>query len=183
MTSRNLHAFALAKDRYAYFAVAQPTKVKTDLADMLRLMGHHDRTQAVALEELKSSAWRQPAQRLLAQLTNDAKPDEWSKYRELVIVPDGVLWYLPFEALPAPLDQGNSPLLAQCAIRYAPTLSLTVPDRRASQPIPRTAIVSGKLLPREDDAGARLAVDDISAVAGDFAVFKKELPAPSAVFA
>ena len=35
---------------------------------------------------------------------------------------------LPFETLPAPLDQGNSPLLTQCAIRYASTLSLTVPD-------------------------------------------------------
>jgi hypothetical protein len=57
-----------------------------------------------------------------------------------------------------------------------------VPDRRASRPIPRTAIVSGKLLPREDDAAGRLAVDEISAVAGDFAVFKKELPAASGVF-
>jgi hypothetical protein len=180
-TTRNLHAFALAKDRYAYFAVSQPTKVKTDVADLLRQIGNHERSQPVPLDDLKSNAWRQTAQRLLGQLTNDAKADEWARYRELVIVPDGVLWYLPFEALPAPLDQGNSPLLMQCAIRYAPTLSLSVPDKRASRPIPRTAIVSGRMMPREDDAAARLALDDISAVAGDFAVFRKELPAPSAV--
>jgi hypothetical protein len=71
---------------------------------------------------------------------------------ELVIVPDGVLWYLPFEALPAPSvsrgdtasEQGSAPLLMQLPIRYAPTLSLTVSDGRRERPIPRTAIVAGK---------------------------------------
>ena len=45
----------------------------------------------------------------MAQLTNDAKAEEWTKYRELVIVPDGVLWYLPFEALPVPVDVSYRP--------------------------------------------------------------------------
>ena len=31
-----------------YFTVAQPVKVKADLAEMLSLMGHHDRNQPVA---------------------------------------------------------------------------------------------------------------------------------------
>jgi hypothetical protein len=116
-------------------------------------------------------------------LSNDAKPEEWAKYRELVIVPDGVLWYLPFEALPCPTDYGARPLLMQLPIRYAPTLSLCVPFARARRPIPRTAIVGGKLLPRDDDAMSRAMIEPILAVAGDSAVFRKDLPAPGAIFA
>ncbi|HMC11350.1 MAG TPA: CHAT domain-containing protein, partial [Pirellulaceae bacterium] len=182
-TSRNIHAFALAKDRYAYFTTSQLGKVKADVAELLRQMGHHDRSQPVAIDDLKANGWRPAAQRLLSQLTNDAKAEEWAKYRELVIVPDGILWYLPFETLPVPIDYGTRPLLMQLPIRYAPTLSLSVPDRRARRPIPRTAIVAGKLLPRDDDATSRAMIEPISAVAGDCAVFRKEPPAPAAIFA
>jgi hypothetical protein len=182
-TSRNLHAFALAKNSYAYFTTAQPAKVKADVAEMLRLMGHHDRSQPVAIDDLRANGWRPAAQRLLSQLTNDAKPQEWTKYRELVIVPDGVLWYLPFEALPGPTDYGARPLLMQLPIRYAPTLSLCVPVARARRPIPRTAIVGGKLSPRDDDSTSRAMIESIVAVAGDNAVFRKELPGSAAIFA
>jgi hypothetical protein len=182
-TSRNVYAFVVAKDRYGFFTLSQPAKAKTDVGELLRQMGHHDRTQPVAAEDLKTSGWRSAAQRLLGQLTNDAKPDEWSKYRELVIVPDGVLWYLPFEALPAPLENGNKPLLAQLPVRYAPTLSLTVPDRRASRPLPRTAIVAGKLLPRDDDAATKGMVDSIAAAAGESIILRKEPAASSAIYA
>src|SRR5262249_46499957 len=89
VTSRNVHAMALAKDRYAYFTMAQPLKVKADVTEMLKQMGHHDRTQPLAVEDLKTNGWRAAAQRLLAQLTNDAKPEEWARCQELVIVPDG----------------------------------------------------------------------------------------------
>jgi CHAT domain-containing protein len=146
-------------------------------------MGHHDRTQPVPIDDLKANGWRPAAQRLLAQLTNDAKAEEWAKYRELVIVPDGVLWYLPFETLPAPTDYGASPLLMKLPIRYAPTLSLAVPDRRARRPIPRTAIVAGKLLPRDDEAALKTMLESIAAVAGDSAILRKEPAVPSAIFA
>jgi len=146
-------------------------------------MGLHDRSQPVAIDDLKANGWRGAGQRLLAQLTNDAKPDEWSKYRELVIVPDGVLWYLPFEALPLPGDDGGKPLLMQLPVRYAPTLSLAAGDRRPRRPLPRTAIVAGKLLPRDDEAASKAALESITAAAGECAVLRRDLPAPAAIFA
>ena len=128
-------------------------------------MGHYDRTQPVAGRRPEwPTAGRLPAGRLLGQLTNDTKPEDWAKYQELVIVPDGVLWYLPFEALPVPVDGGaTSPLLSQIPIRYAPTLSLAAPDERGMRPVARTAVVAGKLLPRDDDALAKAGVDAIVA--------------------
>ncbi|MBW8883883.1 MAG: CHAT domain-containing protein [Planctomycetia bacterium] len=183
VTSRNVHAFALAKDRYAFFTISQPAKVKADLAELLKHMGLHDRSQPVAIDDLKANGWRGAGQRLLSQLTNDAKPEEWSKYRELVIVPDGVLWYVPFEALPVPGDSGGKPLLTQLSIRYAPTLSLAAGDRRPRRPLPRTAIVAGKFLPKEDEVAGKAALEAIAVAAGDCAVLRRDLPAPAAIFA
>jgi hypothetical protein len=190
-TSRNVYAFALAQDRYAAFTMQQPLKVKQDVIELLKGMGLHDRNQPVAVEDLRANVWKPAAQRLLAQLTNDAKAEEWTKYRELVIVPDGVLWYLPFEALPAPSwsrgdtagERGTAPLLMQLPIRYAPTLGLAVSDGRREKPIPRTAIVSGKLLPRGDDAAFKAQIESLAAAAGDSAVLRKEPGVPSSIFA
>jgi hypothetical protein len=189
VTSRNVYAFALAQDRYAAFTVSQPGKVKQDMVELLKGMGLHDRNQPVAIEDLKANGWKPAAQRLLAQLTNDAKSEEWTKYRELVIVPDGVLWYLPFEALPAPTwsrgdTAGERPasLLFQLPVRYAPTLGLAVSDGRREKPIPRTAIVAGRLLPRGDDAAFKAQIEPLAAAAGDCVILRKEPGVPSSIF-
>ncbi len=50
---------------------------------------------------------------------------------ELVIVPDGVLWYLPFEALQIDgesVGQPSTSLLAKRRIRYVPTMGLALAD-------------------------------------------------------
>ncbi len=189
-TSRNVHAFALAKDRYAYFAMPQPAKVKADVSELLRQMGHYDRSQPVNIDDLKANGWKPAAQRLLGQLTNDAKAEEWATYRELVIVPDGVLWYLPFEALPAPSgsrgdtasDQSIGPLLMQLPIRYAPTLSLAIGDGRNPRRNPRTAIVAGKLLPRGDEAPLQAQLEPLAAAIGESAILRKEPGVATSIF-
>ncbi len=189
-TSRNLYAFAIAQDRYAAFTMQQPGKVKQDVIELLRGMGLHDRNQPVAVEDLRANVWKPAGQRLISQLTNNAKAEEWTKYRELVIVPDGVLWYLPFEALPAPSvsrgdaasERGTAPLLMQLPVRYAPTLGLAVSDGRKEKPVPRTAIVAGRLLPRGDDAAYKAQIEPLAAAAGDSAVLRKDPGMPSSIF-
>jgi tetratricopeptide (TPR) repeat protein len=181
-TSRNVHAFAISNQRYGYFTVAQPAKVRADIADMLKSMGHHDRTQPVDAADLADEKWKMPAERLLGQLTNNTKPEEWGRYKELVLVPDSVLWYLPFEALPVKVGEATSPLLSQVAIRYAPTLSLAIPDKRGLRPVPRTAIVSGKLLPRDDEKVVAAIRDQVAEVAPGSAILSQQLPVTSAIF-
>ena len=73
-TTRNVHAFALSKTQYAYFTLPQPAKVKADIAELLKQMGQHDRSQPVAIEDLKNNAWRAAAQRLLASLRTMPSP-------------------------------------------------------------------------------------------------------------
>jgi hypothetical protein len=182
-TSRNVHAFALAKDRYAHFIVSQPARVKTDVAELLRACGQHDRVQPVPLEDLKSKTWLTAAERVASSLFGETKAEEWAKYREVVIVPDGVLWYVPFEALPIPMSGGTSPLILQMPVRYVPTLSLAGGRGGAIRPMQRTAIVAGKLLPRDDDAAVKQAISAILPVAGDSLTLRKEPPTSSALYA
>jgi tetratricopeptide (TPR) repeat protein len=183
VTSRNVHGFALAKERYGHFVVAQPAKVRADAVELLRQLGLQDRSQPLSLEELKGDGWRAVAGRLLTQLTGGAGAHEWAKYKELVIVPDGVLWYVPFESAPLPLDGMTQPLLWQMPVRYVPLLSLAVPGRRTVRPAPRTVLIAGRPLQREDDGFARQAAAELAGDAGEFAVLRKEPPVGSAVLA
>ena len=61
--------------------------------------------------------------------------------------------------------ESTSPLLSQVAIRYAPTFSLAMPDKRGLRPVPRTAIVAGKLLPRDSEQVAAELRDQVAEAA------------------
>lgn len=166
-TSRNVHAFAFTKDQYANFVVETPAKVRIDTAEMLKLMGNLDRNQPVDAATISANAWKTPATKILKQLTNNAKPEDWAKYREVVIVPDGPLWYIPFEALQIPTATGTQALASTAAVRYAPTMSLVVPDGRGKKPLSRTAVIVGRMIPREDDANVQSASEALlSAIPG-----------------
>ena len=61
------------------------------------------------------------------------------EFDELIVVPDGLLWYLPFELLPVATNEDNLGdkthlcLKDVCQIRYSPTRSLAVgPRHRAT---------------------------------------------------
>jgi tetratricopeptide (TPR) repeat protein len=180
-TSTSVHAFAIGRENYAWFKLAAPAKVKTDVVDLLRQMGHFDGNQAVRSEDLESDAWKAPASRLLAQLINNTKPEEWEKIKELVVVPDGVLWYLPFEALQIPTAEGSKAVGSAVSVRYAPTVSLAVPDRRGKRPLAKTAIVAGKLWPKDEPELTLAVAEELGKPVGGSAVVPAVLPAPSAL--
>jgi CHAT domain-containing protein len=181
-TTRNVHAFAFTTKQYAYFTVESPNKVRADVVDMLRKMGHLDRNQPVDAADLKSDAWKVPATKLVKQLTNNAKVEEWAAYKEIIIVPDGVLWYLPFESLQVPGKDGTESLISRMSVRYVPTMSLVLPDTRTRKSSMRTALVTGKLLPRDDAEVADEAAGQLAEVITDSFVAPDKLPSASALF-
>ncbi|MGI8982897.1 MAG: CHAT domain-containing protein [Pirellulaceae bacterium] len=180
-TSQSVHGFALSKDNYGHFRVADPAKVTADIATMLRALGLHDRNQPLDAKDLKGEEWKIPAAALLGQLTNQMNPDDWGKFKELVVVPDGVLWYLPFEALQLPGKAGGSePLISRVKVRYAPTVALALPDGRGKKPLARTAVVAGRLMPRDDDKPAAASAAEIVKALPGSSVLER-IPAPSSV--
>jgi len=67
---------------------------------------------------------------------------------ELIIVPDGPLWYVPFEALQIQKDNEKTALIDKVRIRYAPMISLVVPDKAPRKRDARTAAGCGRLSSR-----------------------------------
>jgi hypothetical protein len=154
-TSRAVYAFAVSKENYAHWQVDAPGKIRLDIRTFLKQLGNLDGGQAIGDKVLLDEEWKQTARMLLASLTNNADVSVWDQYSDLVIVPDGELWYLPFEAL---LVEGDDePLITKTRIRYAPTVSLSQPDRRGYKPKPQTAVVTGKVVPRDEADNAELA--------------------------
>ena len=52
------------------------------------------------------------------------------KTKSLVIVPDDLLWYLPFESLVPDAAKPDSTLADRFAIRYGPTAALSLSNPR-----------------------------------------------------
>jgi tetratricopeptide (TPR) repeat protein len=182
-TSQSVHGFAVSKDNYGHFRVADPARVKSDIVEMLRSLGLHDRNQPLDAKDLKAVEWKVPAAALLGQLTNQMKPEDWSHYKELVVVPDGVLWYLPFEALQLRGKEGSSePLISLVKVRYSPTVALALPDGRGKKPLARTAVVAGRLMPRDDDIPAAASAAEIVKGLPGTSVLAK-VPAASSILA
>ena len=65
-------------------------------------------------------------------------------------MPDAALWYLPFEALQVKVDGRLQSLITRFRIRYSPTISLATHQGHGRNPTGNTAVVVGKLFPRDE---------------------------------
>jgi hypothetical protein len=173
----------LTKEDFSYDTVADPLQANKEIVSLLQTMGHRDKNIALSWEQLRSEDWKQPAKNVFQLLAPKLTPDVLKNFNELVIVPDSVLWYVPFEALQ--IDQGGTtvPLMSKIRLRYAPTLSTAIPDRRATKRIAKTAVVVGKMFPRDEDTVAEVAFEELRRAAPTAAAFSSSLPAPSGLFA
>ena len=179
----DMYGFLINQERYTYWRLKNPSVLARQIVGVLREMGQFEQNREVTFKELDPSAWRESARALLAAILEGSQADLSQSFPELVIVPDGLLWYLPFEALPVQVGDHLLPLISRMRIRYAPTASLAVPDARGPSPVARTAVVLGKLYPRHDDTVAQAAFEELAGVIpGSLAVKGPVLPAASSLY-
>jgi len=126
-----------ARDRVATWQVRQPAALARELAHLAKALCLFDPHVPVGTDRILASDWRAAAATVERLLFEQSKVSLAEGITELAIVPDGLLWYLPFEILPVGSadrvggggeeDDGEAPLLRDiCRIRYAPTRSLAV---------------------------------------------------------
>lgn len=177
-TTRAVYALGCSRDSYSQWRLQTPAQVRRDISQLLAQLGLVDRNAVVDPALLRDEAWKETAAKLLSQLTDNAKSDVWNRFHELTIVPDGVLWYVPFEALQVVEEGVSTPLIGKLRIRYAPTLSLAPPDPRGVNALADTAVVAGRLYPR-DDTLTEDALAAMRKVSDRIATLPSPLPAPS----
>jgi tetratricopeptide (TPR) repeat protein len=180
VTRRNVTAFALSRDKYAAWPVDKPTDVSKGLSELLKQFGLSEKKLGVTASLLKDQTWQVTGGKLLRQLTAN-RIETWEPYRELVVIPDGLLWYIPFEALCIGDGDNRRPLIATLRVRYAPTLGLANIDFGGQTPQARTAVIVGKLLATADAEASAQACQAIQAKLPQTSRFDN-LPVPSSVF-
>lgn len=124
------------------------------LMQFLTQLGFQDGNREFTVKELSETGWQTAGANLLNFLVAGSKADLGADFDRLIVVPDGVLWYLPFEALTIKADDNQHlPLVAKHRLHYAISSSMAVIDTpRALPPQPRTLIFQGRLNPQEDSA-------------------------------
>lgn len=149
-TNRYVYAFMISRENFAHWKIDAPAKVRNSLKTLLKEIGLHDKNQAVPMKDFAEVKWKETSLELTQLLFNSTEAAPWEPFDELVVVPDGMLWYLPFEVLQVNEGDASSSLVDKIRIRYAPTVALSQPDRRRMPPSPRTMVVAGKLYPKDD---------------------------------
>lgn len=134
-------------------------KLVTDFLDGL---GNRGMNQVVPLKEIADSdaKWKKAGFELLKRLLGEQRP---ANFTELVVVPTGPLWYVPFEAMTVRIDGEYRPLIsagaAPLAIRYAPTASLGVPRKTSRSIGTETLVLHGKFQSKDDAKISLEAID------------------------
>ena len=158
---------AISNDRYAQWEIKSPKKIRSQVAKLLRELGNYSGNSQLKLSQFKSDAWKLQSGALMRALFQGMGATDWTQFDELIIVPDGFLWYLPFDCLQVEIAGQSHTLIEKFRIRYAPTLSLAIPDTRVQNPQAVTAIVPGKIYNREPEEVSQDGLEDISgAIAG-----------------
>jgi hypothetical protein len=181
-TSRHLYGFLYSKDQYASWRIQSPAPLQKQVSLLLRELGNYDVNHELTRNELEKDAWRGAGDRVLELLLARSNVSLTGNFDEIVIVPDGFLWYLPFEALSVGKPGERRLLISRTRVRYAPTVGLAVGSPRVKKPRPNVGVVLGKLFPQDDPSAAQGAFEQFGpAVAGAVAL-PQTLPVASGVY-
>jgi CHAT domain-containing protein len=181
-SGHNLYGFLLNNERLSCWRINSPTTLARQIQAMLRDMGQIGSNHELAMKDIADAKWKQSARQVLDTLLKDSPADFSQRFDELVIVPDGVLWYLPFEALQVRIDKQLHSLISRFRMRYVPLLSLCNWQGLGRSTGGKTAVVVGKLYPRDDAAVAKAAFDQLAEVMPQAVTLRSPPPAPSSIY-
>ncbi|MFM7136037.1 MAG: CHAT domain-containing protein [Planctomycetota bacterium] len=129
-TASGLFGALETRDRLVAWQVKQAAGLPDEIRTLAKELSLHERSAAVGVDRLVAGDWRGSAARIERMLFENARGVSLAEgIEELVIVPDGWLWYVPFEILPVASNRAGDdrrPLREVCRMRYCPTRSLAV---------------------------------------------------------
>ena len=180
--NRQLHAILLSKDKYANWKVERPEVLEKRIAALLRAMGNVDGIRELPQSQLADKSWQEPAREVIDHFLKGSGLNFSQKFDELIVVPDGALWYLPFEAVHVGDTKDTMPLIAKTRVRYAPTVGLAFSPRRGRLESPELAVVLPKPDPDQEPGGFETFVTKLQAAVPKAAVLQGALAAPSPLY-
>ncbi len=178
--NRRLYGLLMGNSDYSCWEIASPPALAKQVKDFLHDMGLYQQNHELTLKDLADAKWNQSGAKTLEALLRGSRADFSKSFEELIIVPDGILWYLPFEALQVKVDGQLQPLISRFRIHYAPTISLaTSTQAPRMKPTGNTAVILGKLFPSDDKSVSEAAFKGLAAALPGTVALKS--PAPGAI--
>lgn len=183
-TAKGWHVWFLRTDVDEYWPIRAPKAVRRQISELLREIGNHKANSSITDKDLENEDWKKICRSLWKSIIGKLPSNGWDDLEELIIVPDGPMWYLPFEMLRVPADQlegedEEQSLLSLTRIRYAPLASMSVGDRRGHNDNSNTTVVAGELFPGESSEYAQEMLAQLKLTYPNLNVIGKEKPAAS----
>jgi hypothetical protein len=110
---------------------------------------------------INSNDWQASQKILSDRLFEGTSLIDLSQLKELVIVPDGLLWYFPFESVQVVVGETSANLIDRVEIRYSPTLFLAYDGQRPQREAKHKALVLAKIHSRLDPLVTQNAFNDL----------------------
>lgn len=142
-TDRGYHLFFVSRDRVRYAGLVPSRKLEADVTKLLRELGAIGGSSTDAATLLKED-WKEIANEVKRSLFAEIPDQSFTNLVELIVIPDGMLWYAPFEALPLEVDVAAKFLIDLCPIRYAPTMSLAI-ESAGGKELKKTSVAVGAM--------------------------------------
>ena len=138
------YVMSLSNQSYAVEGIIPAKSFDQNIRALLKELRVSTETSISPLDKFKDDDWKKPAKKLAEQLFPKANEKFWRSVNEIIFVPDSVAWYLPIETLqfPDPNGEETVSLYSKVKVRYAPTMSLAIPDQRVLPRFPRFGIVA-----------------------------------------
>ncbi len=127
-TSAATHLFFVNANNTQYLTAVAPRDLQRMVGGLLKEIGVSEKQ--IDADSLSAEDWKERAAEIGQQLWGEITPEMWANYRELVIIPDGLLWYLPFEIIQSGEGEERKTLFDLIQIRYSPLLSLAFFEQR-----------------------------------------------------
>jgi tetratricopeptide (TPR) repeat protein/CHAT domain-containing protein len=181
-TRGNVYSALVTSDNVQLWKLGSPAGLQKRVAAFLKDIGNVDANRPLTKAQLNDEAWKISGQKLLTDLLAKSEIELPGSLEELVIVPDGPLWYLPFEALQISEGDESVALIDRVRLRYAPFSSLAVADARGRKTVAQTACVLGKLSPRGEATAVQNAFDEMTRSVSGAVPLPTELPAAAAIY-
>ncbi len=127
ISNGKLYGVAISRDQVEMWSVADAATIESQIKSLLVDIGHATATKKLTPEQVTApnAAWIATASKLSKTLFPAAVQSMVVKSNRILVVPDGGLWYLPFELLPTASLASPSTWLGQHPIVYLPTLAVS----------------------------------------------------------
>jgi len=177
-TASGYHMFFVSRDKIRHAYVGETKAFDSEVQRLLKEIGAIG--ASADSKRIQTGKWKEHLVKLKGALFAGIPDDAFSEIVELVVVPDGLLWYVPLEALPLAYEGHDKTLIEMCPIRYSPTLFLSAP-RFAGSKIENMMVAHSKMHPRGEIEPVADAVTDIKKSLRNTTAYDSEVFLPTSL--